>query len=200
MVDFQRAVVGEDRPILDQISRYPSGIGRGAWAAVRRLVPFVAEMRRLGVPIVHTRLALRPSPPPPSGIYGNRVDREWDSSDTSDEEIIPELAPSEGELVVHKVHASAFLGTPLLPFLVGNGIETILLAGGSTSGCVRATAVDAAGRGFRVAVLAEATYDRIGVSHAASLLDIWMKYGAVWTLGQARSYVEQLMTEPETAR
>ena len=96
------------------------------------------------------------------------------------------------DIVIEKHGASAFHGTSLAAVLVRAAVDTVLIAGGSTSGCVRATAVDAASRGYRVSVIWDATFDRIPVSHAAALLDIWMKYGALLSASEACEYLQQI--------
>jgi maleamate amidohydrolase len=197
LVDIQRSVVGLDRPILDQIAPYPSGVGESAWRAVRRLAPVVEQARRRGILIVYTRLVTQEWSQGQIGLYGRRIDRQPIGRDDPGAQIVPTLSPQGGDIVLEKNFASAFLGTPLASLLVQSRIDTILLAGGSTSGCVRATAVDAASLGYRVAVIEEGTFDRIAISHAASLLDIWMKYGAVLPIDEVEEY---LNSRPTTQR
>jgi maleamate amidohydrolase len=100
-------------------------------------------------------------------------------------EIDPRLAPREEELVLAKKHASAFFGTTLLPYLVGNAVDTLLICGLITSGCVRTSAVDAAQFGFRALVVADATADRSPEAHAASLQVVDDLYGDVISLTEA---------------
>jgi maleamate amidohydrolase len=93
--------------------------------------------------------------------------------------IVPELAPVAGELVVRKNVPSAFFGTPPAPWLTQQGIKTLLVAGGTTSGCVRASVVDAMSFGFRPVVISDCVGDRAQAPHDASLFDIGQKYGDV---------------------
>lgn len=93
--------------------------------------------------------------------------------------IVPELAPVAGELVVRKTVPSAFFGTALAPWLTRQGVETLLVAGCTTSGCVRASVVDAMCFGFRPVVMADCVGDRASGPHDASLFDIEQKYGDV---------------------
>jgi maleamate amidohydrolase len=93
--------------------------------------------------------------------------------------IVPELAPVAGELVVRKNVPSAFFGTPLAPWLTQRGIKTLLVAGCTTSGCVRASVVDAMSFGFRPVVISDCVGDRAQAPHDASLFDIEQKYGDV---------------------
>jgi maleamate amidohydrolase len=84
-----------------------------------------------------------------------------------------------GELVVRKNVPSAFFGTPLAPWLTQRGIKTLLVAGCTTSGCVRASVVDAMSFGFRPVVISDCVGDRAQAPHDASLFDIEQKYGDV---------------------
>ncbi len=95
------------------------------------------------------------------------------------------IAPREGEPVLRKLFASAFFGTPLVAMLAAHGCDTVVVCGASTSGCVRATVVDALQYGYRVVVAREAVCDRAPAAHAASLADIDAKYGDVVGLDEA---------------
>ena len=104
----------------------------------------------------------------------------------------PRLAPLPEELVIVKKHASAFFGTELLTYLRDREVDTLVIGGCITSGCVRASAVDAAQHGFRALVVADATADRSPSAHAASLLSIDELYGDVIDLNKA----ERVLGEP----
>lgn len=94
-------------------------------------------------------------------------------------EIDPRIAPIFGELLIVKRHASAFFATNLAPYLVAHGVDTVFIGGCITSGCVRASAVDAAQHGFRALVVEDATADRTVAAHEASLRSIDDLYGDV---------------------
>jgi nicotinamidase-related amidase len=104
-------------------------------------------------------------------------------------EIDPRLSPRPGEHVLVKKYASAFFGTPLASTLTSHAVDTILMTGCTTSGCVRASVVDAVQHGFRPMVVREAVGDRSQLPHEASLLDIEGKYGDVISLGEALDYL-----------
>lgn len=97
------------------------------------------------------------------------------------------IAPREGEPVLIKLFASAFFGTPLAALLASHGCDTVVVTGASTSGCVRATAVDALQHGYRVVVPRDAVADRAAAAHEASLLDIDSKYGDVVSISEAQA-------------
>jgi maleamate amidohydrolase len=104
--------------------------------------------------------------------------------------IVPELTPAPGELVVRKTVPSAFFGTQLAPWLTQRTVQTLLVAGAVTSGCVRASVVDAMSYGFRPLVLADCVGDRAIEPHNANLFDMQQKYAAVTPLAQAIAEIE----------
>jgi nicotinamidase-related amidase len=104
-------------------------------------------------------------------------------------EFVEPLAPLAAEIVVRKSRASAFFGTPLSTWLRQLDVDTVVLAGETTSGCVRATAVDAYSHGFGVAVVEEATFDRSPLSHKVNLFDLSLKYASVVHLDEAVRYL-----------
>lgn len=190
IIDCQYNHVGGDKPILDQIAEWPSGAGTAGWDAVRHIEPVLAKARERGAPVIYTRYC--------HSAQGARFDafakkRGKDVSAFTDgapgTRIVEPLTPREGELVVEKVHASAFYGTALTSYLIGMGIDTLLVTGLSTSGCVRATVVEAVSMNFNVGVLADCVADRIPASHKASLLDLWMKYADVTDSSEALEYL-----------
>jgi nicotinamidase-related amidase len=95
------------------------------------------------------------------------------------------IAPRPGEPVLVKLFASAFFGTALGALLTAHGCDTVIVTGASTSGCVRATVVDALQHGYRVVVPREAVADRLPGPHDAALFDIDAKYGDVVSTDEA---------------
>ena len=106
-------------------------------------------------------------------------------------EIDVRLAPRANEAVVTKLFASAFYGTPLASLLAAQQVDGVIVTGASTSGCVRATAVDALQHGYRVVVPREAVGDRNEAAHEANLYDIDAKYGDVLSLGEVLDHLGQ---------
>lgn len=102
------------------------------------------------------------------------------------------LEASDGDLVISKKYGSAFFGTSLASQLLVMGIDSLLISGCVTSGCVRASAVDAVQSGFRAAVVRETVGDRSLPAHEANLIDIEQRYGDVISLNQAMSYLRSL--------
>lgn len=190
VIDCQYNYIGDDRPVDEQQDVWPAGGGQDAWSAVRRIAVLLEAARRTGAPVLYTRNVQRRTVRFDSFAAKSTWDKTASLDDAKGSEIVGEIAPARDDLVLDKSYASAFYGTPLPTWLVNLGVDTLLMTGVSTSGCVRATAVDAVTRGYRVAVVADAVADRIGVSHRASLLDLWMKYTDIVNTAGAAGYLE----------
>jgi maleamate amidohydrolase len=111
--------------------------------------------------------------------------------------IVAQLAPREGEYVLRKTQASAFFGTGLAPWLTMQRVDTLLVAGCTTSGCVRATVVDAVAHNYRPVVVSDCVGDRALEPHRANLFDMEQKYADVLPLSEV---LDHLAGTPRTAR
>ena len=200
VIDMQNEFVGENAPILESIKNHPSSIGHTAWEMIPRQVEILSLVRQTRIPLIFTRV-LRTARSLPEGeldfgIAGKRIDRRSSTYDHGDwaMKIVEDLAPNlgEGEILLDKNYASCFYATPLLSYLIKFNIDTLFVMGLSTSGCVRATAVDASSMNFDVVVVEDCVTDRIQASHKASLLDIWMKYGEVWPAAKVVDHFDKL--------
>ncbi len=191
IIDPQYNYCGDNRPILDQLDRWPSGVGEAAWRAVENIQRVLLAARSASLPVIFTRHIQKDLQ---FDGFAAKTDRDQQNylDGSRGTTIVSKLTPLLGDLVVDKSYASAFYGTPLLSFLIKLGIDTLLVTGGTTSGCVRSLCVDAISRNFNVAVLEDAVFDRISASHKASLLDLWMKYCDVISTSDAVEYVETL--------
>ena len=109
-------------------------------------------------------------------------------------EIDPKITPVAGDIVIVKNYASVFFGTSLASMLTAHGIDTVILIGCSTSGCVRASAVDGIQHGFRVIVPRDCVGDRVAQVHDANLFDIDAKYGDVVGKSDVLDYLKTLET------
>ncbi len=189
VIDCQYNYIGADEPILEQQDRWPAGGGTGAWEAVRVTGNLLTEARASGVPVLYTRNVQKRTVKFDSFAGKSTWNKSATLDDAEGSRIVAPIAPEDNDLILDKSYASAFFGTPLVTYLVGLGVDTLLICGVSTSGCVRATAVDAVTRGFRVAVVADAVADRIVASHKIALLDMWMKYTDVIDSETAKAYI-----------
>ncbi len=174
--------------------RFPLGhaaTGRPCAAAIASLLTVA---RPAAVPVIYTA-GLPIHNPAERGLWKS-APRKPDPALPDPHEIVAEVAPQAGESVVHKRRPSAFFGTELASLLIHHGADTVVLCGMVTSGCVRATAVDAFSHNLRVVVPEECVADRAHVSHAVALFDIQMKYGDVLPL---ESVVGELARRTSTA-
>ncbi|MEV4840461.1 isochorismatase family protein [Nonomuraea sp. NPDC049486] len=138
----------------------------------------LSAARAAGVPVVHTRVAFGAGGLD-GGLFYRKVPPLRHLAGPLGE-LMPEVAPADGEVVIVKQYASAFFGTTLASTLTSLRVDTLLIAGVSTSGCVRASAVDAVQHGFVPVVVRQAVGDRDPGPHEANLFDIGAKYGEIW--------------------
>lgn len=192
IIDVQPNYVGEDVPIEQQLERWPSGGGALAWAAIRNIQRVREAARTAGVPVFYSRNVQKKTIAFDGFATKTNRDQSKYLEGRPETQIVPELAPADNELVIDKAYASVFYGTPLQSYLVKLGIDTIIIVGGSTSGCCRATAVDAVTRNYNVAMIEDSVYDRIQLSHKAALLDLWMKYCDVMNSDDGIRYFQGL--------
>ena len=197
VIDCLYNYIGADEPIDEQQDRWPAGGGDGAWSAIRVIGELLDVARQAEVPVLYTRNVQKRTVRFDSFAGKSSWDKRATLSDADGSRIVDEIAPLEDDLVLDKSYASAFYGTPLSTYLVGLGTDTLLITGVSTSGCVRATAVDAVTRGYNVAVVADAVADRITASHQVALLDLWMKYADVVDSTSAADYLRSVGSGPD---
>jgi maleamate amidohydrolase len=153
----------------------------------------LAAARRADVPVVYTTVAYDEDGKRRAAAFIEKVPALLTLEAGSRwVEIDPRLAPLPGEPVLRKLHASAFFETELAELLAASERDSLIVAGASTSGCVRATAVDALQHGYRTVVPREAVGDRNPDAHAANLYDIDAKYGDVVPLAAALARLEEL--------
>ena len=201
-IDIYRGVFGDENlPLLEGVKNWPGYCGPAGWSTIPHVQALIRAAREAGVPICHATGLVDEE----SGIPGwsqaihSSSPRRFDLADPEARkrfarryDIIDEVAPQEGDVVVRKTAPSAFWGTPLVAELIRRGVDTILVAGESTSGCVRATVVDAASHRFRVQVVEDCVFDRHEACHAINLFDMHQKYGDVISIGTATEYLRNL--------
>jgi maleamate amidohydrolase len=188
LIDLYHQVFGDrPQPLEDAIEQYPSSCGLAAWDALEPLQQLLATARAHGIPVAHTTGEDRPEARP-----GAATARRSDKLDASSAgfAIVESLRPGPGEFVVYKTRASGFFGTPLASWLRMQDVDTLVVGGESTSGCVRASVVDAFSHGFETMVCEEAVFDRSPLSHQMSLFDLHHKYATVAHLEAALRYLK----------
>ena len=148
-------------------------------AAVHCSVGLLEFFRRNSWPIAHSRIVYA-ADGSDIGVFARKIPGLAMLADDSPAgQIVPELFPRAGELVVKKTQASAFFGTGLVPWLAQRRIDTLVVAGCTTSGCVRASVVDAASWNFSPVVVSDCVGDRALGPHEANLFDMKQKYADV---------------------
>lgn len=160
--------------------------------AIEATVPLLETARRLGLPVAHTRIVYADDGSD-AGVHCLKVPRLLTlTEDSPGSQIVPELQPRKGEIIIRKRLPSAFFGTDLTGMLLAKGVDTLLIAGCTTSGCVRASTLDAMCHGFRPMVISDCVGDRAEGPHAASLFDMGQKYADVITRAEALAEIDRL--------
>jgi maleamate amidohydrolase len=205
LVDLYRAAFGDKpEPLLDAIRTWPASCGPNGWAALPHIKRLLLAARTAGLPVVHVTMrddsdGLRGwHEAAHAGVaYGQpEPSQEMRERSARKTEIVPDVAPIAGEPVILKSSPSPFWGTPLIGHLINLGVDTLIVAGERTSGCVRATVVDAVANRFRVIVPEECVFDAFEAAHALNLFDIHHKYGDVLPLGDVLRHVQPASGRP----
>jgi len=173
VVDVTYGLVGRaPLSVLEAIQTYPSAVGEAGWAAVDVIRRLLEAARGAHVPVLYSAGTGEP------GRWAEK--RPSHLRQPADAyELVDDIAPRPGETVIRKAKPSAFFGSRLGACLAELGVDSVVVCGGTTSGCVRATVVDAFSHDLRVVVVEDAVVDRVQLSHAAALLDMDQKYADV---------------------
>ena len=185
LVDFVNAFVD-----VDQLG------GPHIEAAAQASVPLLAAFRRLQLPVVHTRVVFE-ADGSNLNVFARRVPAlQKLTEDAAGSQIVPALTPRPGEWVLRKQSASAFFETGLAAWLHDRGVDTAVVVGCTTSGCVRATVVDAMQHNFRTVVVADCVGDRALEPHDANLFDMRQKYADVMTRDELLAHLDRPPARP----
>ena len=199
VVDVNYAFCGDvpEEPLLQSIKRWRNSCGPYAWKAMPAIRALVEACRKKGVPVIYTTSDY-------SEDGWNRGSWAWKSARMSEDasdtrrsphkpaDIVREIAPGPADIVIRKLKPSAFAGTPLMSYLMLLGADSILLTGTTTSGCVRATVLDAFSTNIKSTVVEEGCFDRSQASHAINLCDMHAKYADVVKLEEVLEFVKSL--------
>ncbi|MEO9611798.1 MAG: isochorismatase family protein [Nitratireductor sp.] len=182
-----------DRPallVIDFVNGFndPEILGGGNIdAAVKATVPLLAHARARGLPVIFTRIVYAQDGSD-AGLWCEKVPRLRELTETAAaSQVVGELTPQAGELIIRKTQASAFFDTTLAAQLAYRGIDSLVMVGCTTSGCVRASAIDAMSSNIRTVVVSDCVGDRALEPHAANLFDIGQKYADLMSAEQAMS-------------
>lgn len=189
----------EPKPILESIKTWRTSCGEDAWEAMPVLQELIGICRAKGIPVIYTT-GQRRADNWDSGSWS------WKNSRRKEEEgaggmarngvegnaIVDAIAPGPRDLVVLKQKPSGFAGTPLHSYLQLLGCDSVIVTGTTTSGCVRATVLDAFSLNFRVTVVEDGCFDRSQASHAINLCDMHAKYANVMKSDEVVTYLQGL--------
>jgi maleamate amidohydrolase len=203
VIDVSYNFCGDKRePILDSIKKFHNSCGEDAWDALPHIRKLIDKCHEKGIPVIYTTGTVREDGWDAGGWAwkNSRTDEDVTAPKTTGfnrdgNEIMDEIAPSPQDIVIYKHKPSAFYGTPLSGFLNDLGADSLLVTGTTTSGCVRASVIDAFSNNYRVAVVEEGCFDRSQASHAINLCDMHAKYADVVTTEDALAYVDGLEVE-----
>lgn len=194
---YELAYQGGARPVAELHRTYPSSCGEYAHAAIEPTCRLFAAVRREGLPVFYSTMDTRTNSLP-ANVTATR--RRKIPTDPLLYTIRADFAPQAGDVVVTKQRASMFFGTPLAAHLTQLGVRTVIICGESTSGCVRATAVDAYSHGFHVVLVEECCFDRSPISHKVNLFDLHHKYADVIQLDDVVAELGGAAAAAETLR
>jgi maleamate amidohydrolase len=168
--------------------RYPNSCGIYAHRAIAPTKRLFAAARRAGIPIFYSTQETRPRNRPP----GAQSTRRQGVVPADGYAIYHEFTPEDADVVITKQRASIFNGTPLFSHLSLLGVQSLIVCGESTSGCVRASAVDGYSNGFHVTLVEECTFDRAELTHKVNLFDLHHKYVDVMHLDEVVAHLDAM--------
>jgi len=183
-------------PILESVKRFRTSCGEEGWEAVYRIRELLAEARKKHLPTFYTTAEENRSNSTLMvggwAAKSNRTTEDMTEQWEKANEIVEEIAPQPGDIIVHKQKPSAFFGTALMSMLNEVHADTVLVCGTTTSGCVRASVIDAFSYNMKVSVVEECVFDRGQASHKINLFDMAMKYADVIPLKETVEYIRDL--------
>ena len=197
VVDVNYSFCGDrPEPILESIKRWRNSCGEEAYEGIKAIKRLLTAGRAKGLPVIYTTGIRRADNWDAGGwAWKNKLTIERQKTQVSNESgdtIVPEIAPQPQDIIIYKQKPSAFAGTPLMSYMMLLGADSILLTGTTTSGCVRATVLDAFSTNIKTTVVEEGCFDRSQASHAINLCDMHAKYADVVKLDEVLEFVKTL--------
>ena len=196
VIDVSWAFCGEvPEPILESIKKWRPSCGEEAWVAIDHIKALIDKAHGKGLPVIYTTGTSR-ADGWDSGSWrwkSSRRDAELAKPKPVDgNEIVSAIAPSLQDVVITKRKPSGFFGTDMASYLTLLGCDSVIVVGTTTSGCVRATVIDAFSLNYRCAVVEEGCFDRSQASHAISLCDMHAKYADVVKSAEVLAFFDTL--------
>jgi nicotinamidase-related amidase len=195
VVDVNYAFAGERAmPILDAMKIWHTCCGEEGWKAIPVIRALLDAAHGRGVPVIYSTNVFR-ADKWDSGSWAWKNARERENPNAAGKtnvdgnEIVAEIAPGRRDIVIRKQKPSMFFGSALLSYLVLLGVDSLIVTGATTSGCVRGTVVDAFSHNFRVSVVEDGCFDRGEANHALSLFDMNAKYADIIGSDEALAFL-----------
>ena len=202
IIDVNYAFCGErPEPILESIRKWRTSCGEDAWEALPHIRKLIDACHNKGIPVIYTTGAVRDD-------GWDKGSWAWKSSRSKEDvataapeardtnrdgnDIMDEIAPEPQDIVIRKLKPSGFNGTPMMGFINDLGADSVIVTGTTTSGCVRATVLDAFSFNLRTTLVEEACFDRSQASHAINLCDMHAKYADVVSTDDALAYIDTI--------
>lgn len=197
IVDVTYGFTGDrPEPILDSIVRWRRSSGDRAWNALPFIQRLRESFRAANLPVFYSRGMEAHEDGASPGLWRNTRKHEVAPSGVPrDHDIVKEIAPGPGEVVIPKTGPSMFFSTPFMSHLLYRGVDSLVVCGTTTSGCVRATVVDGFSYGIPIAVAEEGCFDRFESSHASSLFDMNAKYADVMHTDEIIATIDALAAQ-----
>jgi maleamate amidohydrolase len=199
VIDVNYAFCGDrPEPILESIKKWRNSCGEDAWAALPNIRALIDKARGKGLPVIYTT-GTRRGDLWDSGSWAWKNNRSAEDvgsktvvSNFDGNEIMAEIAPGPRDIVVYKQKPSGFFGTNMASYLTLLGADSVIVTGTTTSGCVRATVLDAFSLNYRITIAEEGCFDRSEASHAINLCDMNAKYADVIKTAEVLAFFDTL--------
>lgn len=200
IIDVQYNFCGDSpQDILEGLKQYRTHCGKEAWAAVEHIIPLLKVAREKNMPIFYTESGRRPDLVD-SGVQVGKNHRGTEKTviaGTHATQTVEPLAPRPQDFLISKQKPSCFFGTTFMSQLNFLDVDTLIMVGCTSSGCLRATTVDAYSYNFKCIIPEEAAFDRFQASHAVNLFDLNCKYADVIPSAEVLGY---LRSQPQFER
>lgn len=180
-------------PVTESIKEWSLSCGEEGWTGISAIQKVLAAARPKGVPVIYTTGELRDDGFDSGGwAWKNARIVDDIKKKQAGNEIVAEIGPQPQDIVIKKQKPSGFFGTPLMSFLTDLNVDSLIVTGTTTSGCVHATVVDAFSYNLRTLVVEEGCFDRGQASHAMALMNMNAKYSDVLKLEEILAYLNNL--------
>jgi nicotinamidase-related amidase len=197
VIDANYTFVGEEREsIHDAMKKRRNACGTRAWSAIDALQRVLKAARGKGLPIIYTTGDKRPNLEKMGAAAMKKstvvMTQPGRTNLRDGNDIVDVIGPETDDILIRKTKPSAFFGTPLISQLVAMRVDSLFITGGATSGCVRASTVDAFSNNYPATLIADCCFDRFEASHVMSLFDLGAKYAEIASSADAIARINAL--------